>query len=253
MSRLRVGAVPYLNARPLVEGLADDPAVAYREDVPARLAAALDDGALDVALVSSVEALRAPARSYVEGLAIASAGPVESVLLAGPADPRAARTVALDGASLTAAALTRLVYGTFLGRRDVVFQPAPPAPDPRATGADATLVIGDAALRLDVRGLAIVDLGALWTEATGLPFVWAVWLLRPGADADRIRDRLHAARRAGAATRDARARAAAHALGLPPVTALRYLRQVMRYDLGPAERQGLSHFGELLAAASGAG
>jgi predicted solute-binding protein len=55
---LRIGAVPYLNARPLVEGLAADPRVAYREDVPSALAAELAAGRLDCALASSIEAVR---------------------------------------------------------------------------------------------------------------------------------------------------------------------------------------------------
>ncbi|MFG0317830.1 MAG: menaquinone biosynthetic enzyme MqnA/MqnD family protein [Planctomycetota bacterium JB042] len=248
MTPLRIGSVPYLNARPLVAGLADDPDVRYREEVPSRLAERLADGALDAALVSSIEALRPGAAPLIENVCIGSDGPVLSVLLVGRDDPRRAATVALDGASLTAATLTRVVYHHFLERRDVSFVRADVAPDPARTGADATLVIGDAALRLleeGRTGARVLDLGAAWTEATGLPFLWAGWLTSPGADLGRLRRRLDRAWEDGRPRRGEDARRGARELGLSSGLAERYLLEVMRYPFGARERAGLVRFGEL--------
>ncbi len=241
MKPLRVAAVPYLNARPLVDGLRDAAGVVYSEAVPARLAHLLAAGKVDVALVSSIEAGRCPERILAD-LCIASRGPVWSVQLLGARDPRAATSVALDGASLTAAALTRAYYARILGRSDVAFRAAPPAPDPAASGADATLVIGDAALRLRESAFARVDLGAAWTAATSLPFVWAVWLLAPGADAGAARALLVEARERGLKRLDEHARAAAATCGVPEEVARDYLARIVYYRLGGAERAGLELF-----------
>lgn len=240
--RWRIGSVPYLNARPLVEGLANDPTITYREDVPSRLARGLDDGSLDAALVSSVEALRHPERAIVPDLCIASRGPVLSVKVFGRDDPKHAKRVALDGASLTAAALTRIAYGVILDRRDVEFVPAVIAPDPAAAndaGVDATLVIGDKALVLDRPDTRSWDLGDAWTEWSGLPFVWAVWLARDARIAAALHETLMAAYDRGAPRIDAFA-AARPDLGVD--RARHYLRHVMRYRLEASELEGLRRF-----------
>ncbi|MBI4882065.1 MAG: menaquinone biosynthesis protein [Planctomycetes bacterium] len=241
MKLLRVASVPYLNGRPLVDGLQDAPGVLYSEDVPARLARRLAAGEVDVALVSSIEAARCPERILAD-LCIASRGPVWSVQLCGARDPRAATSVALDGASLTAAALTRIYYAHILGRSDVAFRAAPPAPDPAMSGADATLVIGDAGLRLKESAFCRVDLGEAWTAATSLPFVWAVWLLAEGADAAAAQERLTEARERGLARLDEHARAAALTSGVPEEVAREYLARIVYFRLGAEEQAGLEQF-----------
>lgn len=240
--RFRVGSVPYLNARPLVEGLHAERAIEFLEDVPSRLARGLDEGRLDAALVSSVEALRHPERAIVPDLCIASLGPVLSVKVFASRDARAARRVALDGASLTAAALTRIAYGRILDRHDVEFVQVGIAPDPAAASAqqvDATLVIGDKALALDRDGAPAWDLGEAWTKWTGLPFVWAVWLARDAAIATALHPILTAAYERGRTRIDAFA-AARPDLGVEH--ARRYLNDVMRYRLEHAELDGLRRF-----------
>lgn len=249
MLPLRLGSVPYLNARPLVHGLDRRPDVIYSEAVPSLLAQQLAAGALDAALVSSIESLFLPDSQIVGDHCIGTDGPAWSVKLLGRDDPARARSVALDGASLTAATLTRVAYRFLLDRTDVTFVRTDPAPDPAATGADATLVIGDAALRPDARGWQEIDLGELWTARTGLPFVWAVWLARSVADRPRLEAALAEARRAG---RSQAAHFAAQAtdLGIPRDVAHAYLTRIMRYEMGPRDRQGLAlylkHAGQLV-------
>ena len=114
---LRIGSVPYLNARPLLEGL--DAVAPVRREVPSRLAGLLAAGALDVALTPVVEAFDHPEMSVVPGAAVTAHGPVESVLLFCRSEPGSARTVALDASSRTSADLVRVlpevreVYGYF--------------------------------------------------------------------------------------------------------------------------------------------
>jgi chorismate dehydratase len=240
--RWQIGSVPYLNARPLVEGLAVDPDLDYREDVPAQLARGLDAGTLDAALVSSVEALRHPERAIVPGLCIASRGPVLSVKVFAETDARRARRVALDGASLTAAALTRLAYRVILDRTDVAFVAVEVAPDPARPvddAIDATLIIGDKALALDRLQAPAWDLGEAWTAWSGLPFVWALWLARDEATATALAPILTRAYERGSERLDDYA-AARPDLGVEH--ARRYLRDVMRYRLERAELDGLRRF-----------
>jgi chorismate dehydratase len=247
---LRVAAVPYLNAKPITALLAGRRDITYSEHIPSRLAEMLAAGELDCALVSSIEAQRLPGSTILDAPCIASDGAVDSVLLFGRVDPAAARTVALDGASRTSCVLARIAYSRFLGRDDVDFRAVGPAPDPRATDCDATLVIGDAALRENVRReLRTLDLGATWTLNTGLPFVWAVWLAAPGIDQKKQRELealLNAARLDRAACERIAADYAAR-LDIADAIARRYLSETIRYELGRRERDGLARFFTLAA------
>lgn len=246
----RVGSVPYLNARPIVLGLDRDPAIAYCEEVPSRLAESLRQGELDAALVSSIEATRLPNTVILDAPCIASHGPVWSVRVIGSRDVTLARTVALDGSSRTAAALTKIVYREFLKRRDVEFVPVGSAPDPTRTGADATLVIGDAALQPDAPGSHSLDLGEAWTRATQLPFVWAVWLARADIDLDALAERLRAAGHAGVPRAAELARTTVGRIAIPEAIRVPYLTQIMRYRLGDTERLALDRFFALEATTS---
>lgn len=248
---IRIGSVPYLNARPLVAGLARNPAVRFIEEIPSALARTLGRGELDVALVSSIEAIRHGLERIVDGIGVISDGPVLSVKLVGRTPPAAARSVGLDGASLTASTLTRVIYHEFLGRTDLEFRTVEPAPDPATTGCDATLMIGDAALDFEASpdrrsgDWYELDLGEIWSRETGLPFVWAVWLLAPDADRSRVSPVLEQARDRGLARLESDARSAATELDLPPELAHRYLTRVIGYRVGPREWEGLARFGEL--------
>lgn len=242
MSRpLRVGSVPYLNARPLVVGLDDDPRVEYRECVPSRLAGLLEQGEVDVALVSSVEILRLPGARRVTRFGVVSDGAVWSVLLAGEADPTTAARVALDEASLTAATLARIAYREFFQRDDVHFARGESG---EPLEADARLIIGDPALDPGLRGLRRIDLGELWTERTGLPFVWALWLARPGADHSLAEGILEQAARRGLGAA-ARFPEFGPRHGVDPALASAYLRDAVRFRIGEREEAGLSLFLDL--------
>jgi chorismate dehydratase len=250
----RLGTVPYLNALPLLEGLAARPDVALLQDVPSRLAPRLRASELDAALCSAVELFRRPPLGWIAGPAVTSEGAVRSILLFTRVEPRRVRSLALDRSSRSAAALAVVCLAEFFDvTRPAVSECAPDAPL-SSIDADAVLRIGDPALAAAAVGAAAragrgtLDLGELWTARTALPFVYAAWLTRadlPAAQAAQLRTLLLAARDAGLPARERLAREFSARSGLPAEACVDYLLHRVGFDLGDAEREGLAFFGRL--------
>ena len=237
LTGLRIGCVQYLNSKPLIHGYDGE----VRFDHPSGLARDLAAGALDAALVPIFEALRGPRYRVADGVAIASDGPVFSVFLAHRGPLAEVRTIALDPASRTSAHLLQVLLAEFHGMR-------PQCVDPREFPGtpDAELLIGNQALdfRLaDAGRHRLLDLGEEWQRRTGLPFVFAAWLLRPELpDAPAIAEDFRRLKNEGVAAIPAIAAAEPD-----PVLAARYLTQHIRFDLGEREKAGIARFAELLA------
>ena len=118
MSPIRVGAVSYLNARPLMFTLPQLlPEAEIVVDFPSRLADGLADGRFDAALIPSIEYLRQPGLRIASDAAIACDGPVRSVKLYGRVPIERVRTLALDEGSRTSAALARIMLGELFDLR----------------------------------------------------------------------------------------------------------------------------------------
>jgi chorismate dehydratase len=251
-SRVRLGAVGYLNARPLVYGLEQQPRFDLRYDIPSECSKLLHAHAIDVGLIPSIEYLRGPQPyAIVPGPAVTSRGPVASVAIYTRVEPRDMRTIAMDTSSRTSVALAIVLLRRAFG---VSPEAVPMAPDLDAmlARADAALIIGDNALFLDHAKVRLkpdttvrkIDLGELWTETTGLPFVYAVWAGWPDALSPEDVARLQRARDEGVA--DAGGVARAYYPGDPArqAVAKRYLRDNIRYVLGAEELEGLRRFYE---------
>lgn len=196
---LRIGGVPFGVGAPLLAGLDSDPAVAFTKAPPTALVQGLRDGTLDAALVSSVEAVRAPGYAVVPGLGIACKREIRSVR-AFRRRGVPIRHVGLDAGSATSVALLRLLLATVHAEAtapDLHFDTIAPTRTPATLPHDLVLLIGDAGLAADPGGREVWDLGQQWRGWTGLPFVFAVWLLRPGADGTHILPALHRARERG--------------------------------------------------------
>ena len=248
MKRVRLGAVGYLNARPLVYGLERRSDVFdLRFDVPSKCATLLHAGDIDLGMIPSIEYLRGPVPySIVPDLAIISDGDVASVALFTRVPLKQIRRIGLDTSSRTSAGLTRILCREAWDI-DPEFASVPPEVAARIEGSDAALLIGDPALFLDheAAGFTRIDLGAEWTRLTGLPFVWAFWAGRPDAiDAPGI-EALQQARDQGVANADVIARAYAGAERAELCS--RYLRDNIRYRLGDRETRGLRRYYELAA------
>lgn len=248
MEGLRIGAVVYLNSKPLVEALPRlAPHAQIVVDLPSRLAAGLAEGTLDVALIPSIEYFRNPGCTIVSDACIASRGPVESVKLYSRVPIAEIRTLALDEGSRTSAALVRILLAERFGLTPRTL-PLPIGAAAEDSPADATLLIGDRGM-LPPQGhfAATWDLGEEWMQWTGLPFVFAMWIARPGVASDgptrrTIARLLGTARDEGLRSVDAIARQEGPRLGLTVEQAKAYLRDCLQFHLGTAQRQGLARF-----------
>jgi len=227
---IRVGSVPYLNARPLTRFIASP--IAKLE--PKKLAAELRAGKLDVALVPLMEVLESPANTYriVDGLAIGSERAVYSVYLNYSVPLAKIKTVALDPASKTSVELARVILGKFHRLKPRYVAPGEPA--------DAQLLIGDPAIthRQAHPEQNYLDLATAWREHTGLPFVFAVWAVRlPYWKARSLAGQLRTAGRLGLSWRDA--------IAHTPFER-QYLTEHLCYDLGPRQKKAIEKFAETL-------
>ena len=182
MTPLRLGAVSYLNTKPLVYGLDAHPdQFDVRFDVPAKCAELLHDGRVDLGLIPAIEYLRGH-YTIVPDVAIASDGPVATVAVFTRRPIREVQTIALDLSSRTSVALTRVLCAKHW-RITPRFTPAEPDLDAMLQRADAALVIGDPAFEIDPakHNVTKIDLGAEWKALPGLPFVSAMGVGRPVA------------------------------------------------------------------------
>jgi len=246
MAPIRIGAVNYLNTKPLIcdlELLAPEAELIL--DVPARLADRLACGELDVGLIPVVEYFRAGVYAVVPDIAIASRGPVLSVTLFSRKPWPEIRRVALDVGSRTSAALTQILLQCRHGLQPELL-PLPLDRHAEEADADAVLLIGDRAMRACLPGFEhAFDLGAEWHDWTGLPFVYAFWAVRPGVELGEVQAALVEAKRRGLRRVGRIAQEEAPRLGLDAGFCRRYLDTVLRFDLGPRELEGLQRYYQL--------
>jgi chorismate dehydratase len=241
---VRIGAVGYLNARPLTWALDRDPARwQVRYDVPSVCAALLHAGEVDLGLVPSIEYLRSPDYRMVPGIGVGSRGPVASVAMYTHREVAAIRSIALDTSSRTSVALIRV-----LCRHHFHIEPEFVAHGPDLVAmtrtADAALLIGDPAFDAEheALGLRKVDLGEEWGRMTGLPFIYAAWTGRAGAvAADDVRA-LQEAQAEGVQAAEAIAAEYGRGDARRAAKALAYLRENVKYGIGPDEAKGLQLF-----------
>ncbi len=217
-------------------------------DVPSRLADRLAAGTLDVALIPSVEYLRGARSGYeiLPGFAIAAHGPVRSVKLFSRKPFGQIERLALDAGSRTSQALARVWLDAVHGVRPSRIEPLPLGVPVAESTADAVLLIGDRAMTVAPEGFhAVVDLAEAWHELTGLPFVFALWVARPGLDLDSLLDALTRCRAEGLAHASDLAAEHGPRLGLDVAACYDYLTNVLSYDLDESELEGLRRFARM--------
>ncbi|MFD7665229.1 menaquinone biosynthetic enzyme MqnA/MqnD family protein [Streptomyces sp. NPDC059788] len=187
-SRPRVGHIQFLNCMPLYWGLARTGTLLDLEltkDTPEKLSEQLVRGDLDIAPVTLVEFLRA-ADDLVAfpDLAVGCDGPVMSCVIVSqkPLEELDGARVALGSTSRTSVRLAQLLLAEKIGVTPDYYT-CPPDLGLMMQEAEAAVLIGDAALRANLHdaprlGLQVHDLGQMWKDWTGLPFVFAVWATR---------------------------------------------------------------------------
>jgi chorismate dehydratase len=248
---IRLGIHDFINAQPLVLPLKMDAGRLNLDlvlDNPARLAAKLKEGELDIAMVPSIEYLKnADAYRLIPEVCIASRGPVGSVLLVSKKPLDEVRTLAMDNRSRTSVALLNILFNRRLSP-SVLKGGANPDPERMLQQNDAILIIGDQAFLLEEGhpNLTVYDLSEEWFRLTGKSFVHAVMAVRPEARlSTELIQFLKGAADMGRNMLDAiTLLPCVKDVGLSPEACKDYLTNRILYHLGEQELDGLMHFRE---------
>lgn len=243
--KLRLGAIGYLNTRPLIAGLEQVDTFELRYGAPALCASQLREGQVDLGLIPSIEYARSTEPyCIVPHVAIACRGAVLSVRLFYRGELARVGRVALDQSSRTSAALLRILLRERYGLAPEFLEARPDLGQMLAR-ADAALLIGDVALETEDPSLEVLDLGQEWRAFSGHPFVFAFWAGRAGAVTAEQAARLVQARDQGQARIPEIARAFARERAGQAGLYERYLRDHIHFEFGPPELAGLHHYYEL--------
>lgn len=247
----RVCAVSYLNTSPLVWGMLHGPQRGVFDlefTLPSECADRLRSGEADVGLVPTVELARQPDLVVVPGSGIICRGPVRSILLVSKKPMEAIESFAADTGSRSSVVLTQVILARKHGVRPRV-RPYPPKLDEMLELADAALVIGDPALRIDPamsewRGqpVHVYDLGAEWLDLTGLPMVFAVWAAKNLVADPSLASVFEESKQYGMRHIEDLILIESPRLGLDEDLVRRYVTEFIHYDLGEDERRGMSQY-----------
>lgn len=240
--KLRIGIVPYMNAKPLIYGLHHHTdSIELLFEVPSLLPSMLNNGQVDAAIIPSIEYFRSGNYAIIPDISISSCGTVESVRIFSKVPIQKVRTVALDRSSLTSCALTRIILAE-------QYQLSPQYTqwnkqyDISRTDTDAALIIGDNAMKVTDNGYVTLDLGQAWYEYTGLPFVYAVWVIKKDSHIAGINKLLKTAKEDGIRSVRELAVTESQRLQLTEERCLNYLTNSIRYNLDTEEIKGLQTF-----------
>jgi chorismate dehydratase len=251
---MRIGTVPYLNVQPLIWALETRRVEAAAleghpfEILPAHpreLAGRLRAGEFDAAIVPVFEYFQTPGYRIVRAGALATQREVGSVTVFSDTPLEEVCRIHLDPSSLTSVNLLRVLASERGLRAELVDDGRGDEPGAPLAAGEARLLIGDPAIAAAGRHRFAHDLGRMWHEMTGLPFVFAAWLAHPRADGLPLERMLGRSREIGAANLDRIAEESAARFGTTPEFARRYFRENMSYELGERELEGWRRFWEL--------
>lgn len=242
-SKTRIGAVSYLNTKPLIESLGDRCAsIELSLELPSRLATQLANGDLDVALIPSVETFRMDGAKILSDACIGCRGPVWSVKLISRKPFEEIQTLALDEGSRTSIGLVRVLLQKRYGLRPIVTS-LPIDQEPEASKCDAILVIGDRAMHIREEEFPYQwDLGEQWCRWTQLPFVFAMWVTLDENPQPEVIQALSEARDYGVEQIPRIASREAAKYGLSVESCTDYLQRNLHFYLGEKERTALERF-----------
>ncbi len=236
---IRLGAVSYLNTKPLVYGLEqgmmrNELEVQY--DYPGRVAAALLKGEIDAGLVPVAILPQLPGYRIISDYGIAADGAVASVALFSEVPLHELKTVLLDYQSRTSVMLARYLLQHHW-KHTPVFEAAGPDFIQQIGGSTGAVIIGDRALSQAHHSAYMYDLAEAWKAHTGLPFVFAAWVSRVEVPDDFIA-RFNAANALGFEQLDEVIRQNP----FPDFDLGEYYTQYIQYRLDETKLIGLRHF-----------
>jgi len=199
-------------------------------------------GDADIGIVPSFELTRQDLE-IIPGAGIACRGPVRSILLVSRRPAGEIRKLAADSSSRTSVQLARVILERRYGAEFTTITHAPDL-DAMLRAADAALIIGDPALRLDPGRLPyeVHDLGGEWVEMTGLPMVFAVWAARKGVATREVVEAFRESCRYGLEQIEELVTAESARLGFAPTMVRHYLTRHIVHELGPREYEGMDLF-----------
>ncbi len=258
-AKARACAVGYVNSTPLVWGLLQGPQRGLFDlefALPSACADRLRNGETDVGLAPIIELARQPDLSVVPGIGVGCKGRVRSILLVSKMPFGDVETLAADTGSRTSVVLAQVLAAHLHGTRPRVVD-RPPRLDDMLELADAALIIGDSALRIDPamqswrnQPVHVYDLGLCWEEMTGLPMVFAVWASRPlppQLRAESVVTALQESAAFGGRRIEAIAAWESARHGLPEAMIREYLTRYVRFGLGAAARRAMRLYLKLAA------
>lgn len=239
--RIRIASVSYLNARPLIHGLENEPTVALSLDVPSRLLDSLRAGWSDVALLPVIDYARLDGLTILPAGGIGSDGPTLTVRIFSRVPIERITSLACDPDSHTSVGLARIILAKRFGVTPEFCELS------RITSDDlrqARLLIGDKVVcEAPLDGFDHqFDLGQEWKAMTGLPFVFAVWMARDGVDHARAMEILTRAKQAGVRDIERIVQQYAVPRGWPVDLARDYLTKHIQYDIGSREVEAAQLF-----------
>ena len=251
MPEFRIGAVRFLNARPLVATLeAVGPPYKVMYGSPSGLASALERGDCEVGMIPVAAYLAGIGGSVIPGVSISCRGPAGTLKLFARCPLEEVKTLALDRTSRTTALLARAILSARYGAKPK-WGTIEPDLAHVLDQADAAVVIGqDALLRGERPPQATVelDLGEAWWDWQQLPLVMAVWVFRQSWFSDQLVEALRAAREGGVGMLDQIADEEAPKRGLDVALVKRYFREMLNYELTEDHLRGIERYQGILAA-----
>ena len=247
---IKLGSVPFLNVKPLVfpleEGLLEhDFEILYTP--PSELSQLLLEQKVDLGLIPVAELIRGNNYTVVPNISISSFGKVESVVLVSKSRISDIKTIAVDARSRSSTALLRIILEVFNGIFPTYVKREPN--DEFLNGVDGGMLIGNTGLKIHnypPRGYKVFDLGEIWTDKTGLPFVYAVYAVNKGVHLGKNLQALQTAKSVGLRLVNNIAKIESEKIGLSEEICLRYLTERIRYSLGEREIKGILTYSEFL-------
>ena len=244
---LRVSFIEFLNAVPLGWGFLEGQHAGILDvalDVPSECARRLAAGEADVGLIPVIECCRIPGLRVLPDICIASRQEVKSVYLVSKLPISRVSRLALDRSSRTSVALLKIILERFHGCGPIEYVVEDPDPEKMLERYDGALVIGNAAMQVSGSSHRVYDLAAEWFRFTGLPFVFAVWAVRPEVTLGNRLRLFYESRERGLRSMEVISRLYAGRLGLEFAEMRKYLLN-LNYVLDDSSRRGLTAFLDL--------
>lgn len=253
---IRLGTVSFLNSKPLTYAIEENIIQHNFELVatpPAELSVKLLNKELDLALIPVAELLKRKNYSVVPDISISSFGKVDSVILLTKGEIGDVKKVAVDRRSQSSTALLRIILEIFHGLSPV-YEPRQYAPgnldEQFLNGMDGGMLIGDAGLQImhsPPEGYNLYDLGEIWTEHTGLPFVYAVFAVNEGVELGDGVKALQESKAYGLSCTRKIAKLGAAETDFSEEICYDYITEKIKYDLTQKEIDGIIKYSALLS------